>query len=333
MILRRENASLLPFNTFGIDVTARELIEYDSEQALRQLAPLESFLHVGEGSNLLFTRPYDGTVLHSRICFTEVLGESADGSVAVRVGAGVMWDDLVAWAVVSGLSGIENLSLIPGEVGAAAVQNIGAYGVELKDVVTAVNTVDMHTGLPRRFTREECDYGYRDSVFKRTGMKRYAVTSVELELSRTYRPVTAYRALTDYMEQTGLEPSPEAVRRAVIHLRRGKLPEPAKLGNAGSFFTNPVVSVDKARELASQWPGMPEYPADGGVKLSAGWLIDRAGWKGRSMGRAGVYERQALVLVNLGGASGSEIVRLANAVVASVREQFGVTLTPEVNIF
>lgn len=333
MILRRENASLLPFNTFGIDVTARELIEYDSEQALRQLAPLESFLHVGEGSNLLFTRPYDGTVLHSRICFTEVLGESADGSVAVRVGAGVMWDDLVAWAVVSGLSGIENLSLIPGEVGAAAVQNIGAYGVELKDVVTAVNTVDMHTGLPRRFTREECGYGYRDSVFKRTGMKRYAVTFVELELSRAYRPVTAYRALTDYMEQTGLEPSPEAVRRAVIHLRRGKLPEPAKLGNAGSFFTNPVVSVDKARELASQWPGMPEYPADGGVKLSAGWLIDRAGWKGRSMGRAGVYERQALVLVNLGGASGSEIVRLANAVVASVREQFGVTLTPEVNIF
>lgn len=332
MIRIVDHASLLPYNTFGIDATACRLVEYSTVSDLRSICPVKGdFLNVGVGSNLLFTGPYQGTVLHSLICHCDIIDRTPE-SVIVNVGAGVVWDDFVAWAVVSGFGGVENLSLIPGETGSAAVQNIGAYGVEAKDVIRAVNTIDLLTGRERRFPAAECDYGYRQSVFKRPEMKRYTVTSVEFELSACPSPNLSYKALRDRVEEWGIEPTPAAIRRAVISLRQGKLPEPAKYGNAGSFFTNPVVSARQAADLLGRWPDMPHYPAPDGVKLSAGWLIDRAGWKGKALGRAGVYSRQALVLVNLGGATGREIVDLANAVISSVKEIYGVTLTPEVNI-
>lgn len=326
-----DNASLLPFNTFGIDVSCRRLVEYDSVESLRSILPLEGpVLNVGVGSNLLFTADYCGTVLHSRIADLSVSEPDAEGNVTVVAGAGILWDDLVAWSVLRGLSGLENMSLIPGETGSAAVQNIGAYGAEIKDVVLWVDTIDLATGGQRRFDAGECRYAYRDSVFKRPDMKRYVITHVAMRLATVFEPNLSYRALA---ERLGGKPlSPMTVRREVMRLRQGKLPEPSMLGNAGSFFKNPVVTPEAARALREAYPGMPEYPVADGVKLSAGWLIDRAGWKGRALGRAGVYAKQALVLVNLGGASGADIVTLANAVTADVEARFGVTLSPEVNI-
>lgn len=333
MIANTLHAPLLSRNTFGIEATARELIEYDSVADLQSLAPLESqFIHIGSGSNLLFAGDCDTTLLHSRIHGIEVTGETAD-SVSVRVGAAVVWDDFVAWAVASRLAGVENLSLIPGETGSAAVQNIGAYGAEAKDVIESVETVDMHSGEIRHFSNTECGYGYRRSVFKRPDMKHYVITHVNMSLSRSFKPQLNYGGLREAIALLTTSPSLSDMRHAVISLRQSKLPEPAKLGNAGSFFTNPVVDADTAARLTGLYPDMPHYPAgDNLVKLSAGWLIEHAGWKGRAIGRAGVYERQALVLVNLGGATGADVIAVARAVIAAVSEKFGVTLVPEVNI-
>lgn len=327
------HAPLQARNTFGIEATARELIEYDSVDSLRTLAPLDTpFFHIGGGSNLLFTGDCDITLLHSRIHGITVTADEGD-DVTVSVGAAVVWDDFVAWAVASDLSGVENLSLIPGETGSAAVQNIGAYGAEAKDVIVSVDTVDMLTGDTRRFSRDECGYGYRLSVFKRPDMKRFVITHVNMRLSRRFTPDLSYGGLRDTVNALTTSPSLCDVRRAVIRLRQSKLPDPARLGNAGSFFTNPVVDVATAATLKSLHPSMPQYPAaDGNVKLSAGWLIERAGWKGRSLGRAGVYDRQALVIVNLGGATGAEVLAVARAVIADVSAMFGVSLVPEVNI-
>lgn len=326
-----ENASLRPFNTFGLDARARVLAQYDSADELRAL--IEGGLlggsraiHVGRGSNLLFVSDcFDGVVLHSRIEGLEI-GPDA----TVKAGAGMTFDALVEVTVNAGLSGLENLSLIPGEVGASAVQNIGAYGVEAADRIVCVDTVDMTDGSSRCFEASECGYGYRDSIFKHPDFKHYAITSVTFRLDREFTPVLTYRGLAEAME--GRELTPRAVRDAVIGLRRSKLPDPDELGNGGSFFKNPVVPLTKAHELQELHPAMPSWPAgDDGVKLSAGWLIEQCGWKGRSLGRAGVYGRQALVLVNLGGATGREIAALAEAVTSDVYERFGVRLSPEVN--
>lgn len=333
MILETLHAPLRGRNTFGIDATARLIKEYTTVDDLRSLAPVgEPFLHIGGGSNLLFAGDCPTLLLHSLISGIEILSDSAD-AVLVRVGAGVVWDDFVAWAVASGLSGVENLSIIPGETGAAAVQNIGAYGTEVKDVVEAVDTVDMASGAIRSFSREECRYAYRHSVFKLKEMKRHVVTHVTFRLSHTFVPNLSYSGLAEYFTRTGLQPTLSAVRRAVIALRHSKLPDPTRLGNAGSFFTNPVVSEAEADALSALHPAMPRFAAPGGrVKLSAGWMIEKAGWKGRSIGPAGVYDRQALVIVNHGGASGAQIMEVAQAVVRDVKEMFGVTLTPEVNL-
>lgn len=326
-----ENASLKPFNTFGLDVRARVLAQYDSADELRALIEGgllggSRVIHVGRGSNLLFVNDFfDGVVLHSRIGGFEIGSDAT-----VTAGAGMTFDDLVEATVNAGLSGLENLSLIPGEVGAAAVQNIGAYGVEAADRIVCVNTVDMTDGSARRFEVSECGYGYRDSIFKHPDFKHYAVTSVTFRLDRNFTPVLTYRGLAEAME--GRELTPRAVRDAVIDLRRSKLPDPDKLGNGGSFFKNPVVPAAKARELQKEYPAMPSWlVGNDAVKLSAGWLIEQCGWKGHSLGRAGVYGRQALVLVNLGGATGREIAALAEAVTSDVYERFGVRLSPEVN--
>ncbi|MDR0892379.1 MAG: UDP-N-acetylmuramate dehydrogenase [Mediterranea sp.] len=326
--------SLLPHNTFGIDVSAARFVEYASVPELKGLIAQGSittpFLHIGGGSNLLFTADYDGLVLHSRIGGIELTDETAD-KVTLRVGAGVVWDDFVRHCVEQGYYGVENLSLIPGEVGAAAVQNIGAYGVEVKDVITAVETVNIR-GKERVYLREECEYAYRHSLFKRAENKDTFISYVSFRLGKhpVYR--LEYGAVRQELEHYP-EVSLPVVRQAIIDIRRRKLPDPAEWGNAGSFFMNPVVPRAQWEALQAEYPDMPHYDlGDGRVKIPAGWLIERSGWKGRSLGPAAVYDKQALVLINLGGAKGSDIVALSDAVRAAVRQKFDIDIRPEVNI-
>lgn len=328
---RIKNFSLKNNNTFGIDCRAAEFIEYDSVEELQGLVDElqgRNVLHVGGGSNLLFTKDFDGIVLHSRIKGVDIV-EQTDDEVVVRVGAAVVWDELVDYAVRQGWSGIENLSLIPGETGAAAVQNIGAYGTEVKDVIEEVETVSLTTGELRTFSNNDCMYAYRQSVFKRELKGQYAVVYVRIRLSKVFNPNTAYGNIRQAME--GRELSAGNVRQAIIDIRNAKLPDPKVTGNAGSFFVNPVVTAGKFRELQDRYPSMPYYEVADGYKIPAGWLIEQTGWKGRSMGRAAVHDKQALVIVNLGGADASEIVRLSDAVRADVMDKFGVEIKPEVN--
>ena len=324
--------SLLKHNTFGMDVRAERFIEYVSEEELISILPLlheHRFLHIGGGSNILFCGNYDGIILHSAIAGISVVAED-ETSVSVKVGAGVQWDDFVSCAVEKGWSGAENLSLIPGEVGASAVQNIGAYGVEAKDLIENVETIDLTDGTRRVFLNAECGYGYRKSIFKNELKGRYAVTYVTYRLSKVFQPKIDYGNVREKL--LGKELTPENVRNAVIDIRQSKLPDPEVTGNAGSFFMNPVVCLEKYEALKTENPDMPHYIVDGGVKIPAGWLIEKCGWKGKSLGRAGVCPNQALVLINLGGATGRDIVALSNAVCKSVSEKFGISISPEVNI-
>lgn len=330
------NYSLLPYNTFGMDVKAARFVEYESVDELQGFlngrqekdAPL---LHVGRGSNLLFVSDYPGTVLHSGIKGIQVVQETEE-FVDLRVGAGEVWDNLVDYTVQKGWYGAENLSLIPGEVGASAVQNIGAYGVEAKDLIVAVETVAVETGALRVFTNEECHYAYRESIFKKELKGKYIVTYVTYRLQK--KPVyhLDYGNIRSELQKEGGELSLTGLRQIIIHIREAKLPDPEKIGNAGSFFMNPIVPVQQFEELLKMYPEMPHYKVDEArVKIPAGWMIDRCGWKGKHLGRAGVHDKQALVLVNLGGATGAEVVRLAEAIVRSVKEKFGITICPEVN--
>ena len=328
--------SLLHHNTFGIDAWCREFTEYRDvdtlKQLLRQLRD-EKWLHIGGGSNLLFVGDYDGVVLHSLIDDCAMVREEED-KVWVRAGAGLVWDDFVAWTVVADLHGLENLSLIPGEVGASAVQNIGAYGVEAGHFISEVEAVDTATGEVRHIPASECRYAYRSSMFKHDWKDRYVVTHVTYRLSRTFTPDLEYAAIRRAMEERGWTAdnmTAGRLRALVMEIRKGKLPDPAVMGSAGSFFMNPVVTEDCYRSLAARYPGMPHYPAAEGVKIPAGWLIEQCGWKGRSLGRAGVYAKQALVLVNLGGATGEDIARLSEAVCADVENKFGIRIVPEAN--
>lgn len=325
--------SLLSHNTFGIDVSAARFLEYASvgelQQQIAQGAVTTPFLHIGGGSNLLFTKDYDGLILHSCIEGIEVTEED-ERTVSVRVGAGVVWDDFVAYCVAHGWYGAENLSLIPGEVGAGAVQNIGAYGVEVKDLITAVETVNIQ-GDQRVYSIEECGYAYRNSIFKRPENKSVFVTYVRFRLSKeeyyTLDYGTIRQELGKYPELTL-----PVVRKVIIDIRESKLPDPKVMGNAGSFFMNPIVSKEKLLALQQEYPQIPYYElSDGQVKIPAGWMIDQCGWKGKSLGPAAVHDKQALVLVNRGGAKGSDIIALSDAVRVSVREKFGIDIHPEVN--
>jgi UDP-N-acetylmuramate dehydrogenase len=283
---------------------------------------------VGSGSNLLFLSDYDGLVLHSAIQGVEALGETA-GTITLRVGAGLTWDDFVICCVDHEWYGVENLSLIPGEVGAAAVQNIGAYGMEIKEVIDSVEAIDTQ-GRKHRFSRAECGYAYRDSLFKHH--RELFVTRVIMTLSK--RPVYRLDYGTLRQELDG-QPAPtlSAVRQAVIRSRCAKLPDPHQLGNAGSFFKNPVVDRPTYDALHALYPSMPAYAQPSGeMKLSAGWLIEQCGWKGKRVGHAGTYDRQALVLVNYGSATGKEINALSDDIRHSVSQRFNITLIPEVNI-
>ena len=328
--------SLLPYNTFGMNVRAARFIEYNSEDELRELLLSGkilpgSWLHIGGGSNLLFTKNYEGTILHSGIKGCELLSET-DEAVEVRVGAGERWDDFVKYTVANGWYGAENLSLIPGEVGASAVQNIGAYGVEVKDLIASVEAINVADGMFRRFTNEECRYAYRDSIFKKELKGQYIITHVTYRLGKKAVFRLNYGNVRSELERNACAVTLDNVRRVIVRIRKEKLPDPAEKGNVGSFFMNPFIPKEQFETLKQSYPDLPFFPADNGkVKVPAGWLIEKCGWKGRSMGRVSVYDKQALVIVNDGNATGDEVVRLADAVIASVYEKFGIAIFPEVN--
>lgn len=319
-------------NTFGLDVEAAVFLEYDSVEKLEELIAAgritSPYLHIGGGSNLLFTGDYEGVILHSRIGGIEVTAEDEE-TVRVRVGAGVVWDDFVAYCVEHGWYGTENLSLIPGEVGASAVQNIGAYGVEVKDLISSVETVNIQ-GVKRVFQIDECGYSYRNSIFKRPEMKQVFVTYVCFRLSKREHYTLDYGTIRQELGDCPVDL--KTLRQVIIRIRESKLPDPKVLGNAGSFFMNPVVPRGVFEALQKQYPQMPFYELDADrIKIPAGWMIDRCGWKGKSLGPAAVHDKQALVLVNRGGATGADIVALSDAVRTSVREKFGIDIHPEVN--
>ena len=340
MIKTEYYKDLTKMNTFGMKVKARCFMEYDSVADLVDIEFEElarPVLHIGGGSNLLFTDDFKGTVLHSKIDFIEVLEESEE--VLVSVGAGVVFDDFCAWAAKEGLWGVENLSYIPGEVGASAVQNIGAYGVEVKDVIRKVYCYDTQEEEFVNFGVDECGYGYRDSIFKRPEMKgRYVVTHVVFALSREPKPVLDYGHLRDAVST--VQVTPELIRKTIINIRKEKLPEPSVKGSAGSFFKNPVVPMEQfikietaAKEEFGSDYKVPHYDLpDGMVKVPAAWMIEQCGWKGRRSGGAAVWDKQPLVLVNYTGeAYPEEIIGLERRIIESVKNKFGVGLHPEVD--
>lgn len=331
--------SLKSLHTFGMDVRTAHFVEYTSVDELEALlVRMQSewetlpWLHMGGGSNLLFTSDYyQGVILHSAIKGWQVVDEDEE-CVHLRVGAGVVWDELVAYTVAQGWGGMENLSLIPGEVGASAVQNIGAYGMEAKDLIETVDTIEIATGTSRTFACEECGYAYRQSVFKSELKGKFVVTHVTYRLQK--HPVfhLDYGNIRAELERMGEGISLDTIRRAVIRIRESKLPDPQVMGNAGSFFMNPIVPRAVMEHIREAYPQMPFYEVDTErVKIPAGWMIEQCGWKGRALGRAAVHDKQALVLVNLGGATGREIIALSDAVRHDVKEKFGVDIHPEVN--
>jgi UDP-N-acetylmuramate dehydrogenase len=286
-------------------------------------------LILGGGSNLLLTGDYNGTVLHSGIRFLEQTDECH-----VRCGSGFIWDDVVDYCVANNLYGAENLSIIPGEVGASAVQNIGAYGAEAKDLIECVEAVEIETGQICRFTNTECAYSYRQSKFKHAWKNRFLITAVTYKLSKTYNPKLDYGNIRVALAAKGIDnPTAMQLRETIIDIRNAKLPDPKVLGNAGSFFMNPVVSTHKYNQLAQQYVGMPHYTIDSEYeKIPAGWLIEQCGWKGKALGKAAVHNKQALVLVNCGGATGSEVVQLYKTIQHDVKQKFDIEIKPEVNI-
>ena len=330
-----EGYSLLKHNTFGIDARCRRFVEFSSVEEACEVARTlsEPFLIVGSGSNLLLTRDYEGTVVHSAVKGFEP-SATDNGEVLVTVGSGETWDDVVARFVANGWHGAENLSLIPGDVGASAVQNIGAYGVEVCSLIEKVEAVRIGDGQLMTFSAADCQYGYRQSRFKGEWKNRYLITHVTYRLSTTFTPHLDYGNIRAELQRQGIEvPTADELRKVIIGIRREKLPDPEVEGNAGSFFMNPVVAREQFEALQAVYPDMPHYFVDERhEKIPAGWMIDRCGWKGRTMGRAGVHDRQALVLVNRGGATGQEVVNLCEAIRKDVRERFGIDIHPEVNI-
>ncbi len=333
------NFSLKHFNTFHVEAFADKFLQFDSRVELQKWLKSEKtlekneFLVMGGGSNLLFTSDFHGTIIHPMITGIELIGEEGD-DVLVRLGAGEQWDHCVAWAVENGLGGIENLSLIPGMAGAAPVQNIGAYGVELKDVMVWAEGLWLKDGASFRLYNHECSFDYRYSIFKGPLKNQTVITSVVVRLQK--KPVfqLEYGTVSLAVEERG-GVSLKNIRDAVVEIRASKLPDPDKLGNAGSFFKNPVIDAQEYRELLKKFPKMPGYPLPHGerMKVPAGWLIEQGGWKGSVRGRAGVHVSQALVLVNHGGATGSEILALAQAIESDVCKKFGIQLEREVNVY
>jgi len=328
-----ENQSLKPYNTFGIDVRAKWLGRFSSAEELAEGADWASarpLMILGGGSNVLFRGDFEGVVLLNEVKGIEEVNEDED-YVYVRAGAGENWDGLVQYCIGRGWAGLENLSLIPGNVGAAPMQNIGAYGVEIRDLFWELEAWGIEERAVKTFTLSDCEFGYRESVFKRRLKGQFVILNVTLRLRKQPIYHTSYGALRD--ELGNAELSIRAIADAVIRIRRSKLPDPAEIGNAGSFFKNPTVPAESFDALKAEFPGIVGYPTEGAeIKLAAGWLIEQCGWKGFRRGDAGVHARQALVLVNYGNATGEEIYALSEEVLQSVRLKFGVALEREVNI-
>lgn len=329
--------NLKEHNTFGIDVKCRRFIEFESVDELLQIVNSltdadKPLLVLGGGSNMLFTADYKGTVLHSAI--KGHVAVQTDEGIMLRCGSGEVWDDIVSLCVSNRMYGAENLSLIPGDVGASAVQNIGAYGAEAKDIILKVEAVDLQTGKMCEFTNEECEYAYRKSKFKGEWRNRFVITYVTYQLSEVFCPCLDYGNIRAELEKRNIKvPTAEQLRNVIIDIRNEKLPDPKVEGNAGSFFMNPVVPKAKYEELVARFGNVPHYSVDdNNEKIPAGWMIDQCGWKGKSLGKAGVHSRQALVLVNRGGAEGKDIVALCDAIKRDVKDKFGIDIVPEVNI-
>ena len=341
----KQNYNLSKLNTFGIDVNAKFFAEINQAEELPQLFSSKEFkenekIFLGGGSNVLFTRDWNGIAILNKLKGIKILEEDAKSAI-VRAMGGEIWHDLVEFAVARGYWGIENLSLIPGSVGAAPMQNIGAYGAELKNTLESVEAYEVATGKKNIFSREECVLGYRDSIFKNTHKGRYFISAITLKLNKNGEGNTTYKILKDYLEKNNTTvKSPKDISDAVAAIRRSKLPDPKEIGNAGSFFKNVFVTAVQLKNLQINYSEISFFEEDDKIKIPAAWLIERAGpstklgtsWKGYREGRVGVHEKQALVLVNYGGATGAEILDLAKQIISSVKEKFGLNLVPEVNI-
>lgn len=333
-----KNYDLTKLNTFGIPATAKFFVEADSESKLKEIFLSEEFknnekLFLGGGSNILFTKNFEGIVVLNKLKGIEIKSQNEGSDVLIRSMSGEIWNDLVEFAVLRGYWGIENLSLVPGTVGAAPMQNIGAYGSELKDTLEDVEAYDIETGEKKIFKKEECEFGYRDSVFKNRFKGKYFISAVTLRFSKLEKKNTSYKILAEYLEKNKVEvKSPKDISDAVSSIRKSKLPDPSVIGNAGSFFKNVYVDTKKADEIKSQYPDVVFFEEDGRVKIPAGWLVEKCGWKGKKIGNVGVHERQALVIVNYGGATGIEVRDLSEQIIASVFSRFNLILEREVNL-
>lgn len=332
----RENYDLKNLNTFGVSAKAKLFVEVSDEAEIKELFADSKFknnpkLFLGGGSNILFTKDFDGIVILNKLKGIEIL-EDEPQHVLIKAAGGEVWHDLVEFAVERGYWGIENLSSIPGSVGAAPVQNIGAYGSELKESLYQVEGFDVETGEKRIFTNDMYVNGYRESIFKNELKGKYFISAVVLKLSKTPQKNLSYRSLSDYLEKNKIEiKGPKDISEAVREIRKEKLPDPKVISNAGSFFKNVFIDENKLQELLKIYPSMPYFKSEAGIKLPSGWLIEESGWKGKKVGSAGVYNKHALVLVNHGGATGLEIKNLAEQIIDSVYAKFGLKLVPEVN--
>jgi UDP-N-acetylmuramate dehydrogenase len=339
MIDLEENISLHPFNTFGIDIRAKYFVRITSKEDFQKLIntsiyKLHSSLILGGGSNVLFTKDYNGLVIKDDLKGIAIVDETPQ-LITIKVQAGENWHQFVMYCVKNNYGGVENLSLIPGTMGAAPMQNIGAYGIEVKEVIKEVEAIDRNNGSVRVFSNEDCRFGYRESVFKQALREKFFISSVTLTLTKNNHHLnTSYGAIQDTLKQMNvIQPTIQSVSNAVIHIRQSKLPDPLVIGNAGSFFKNPSISLHQYEELKKMHPNIPGYISENQlVKVPAGWLIEQCDWKGKRINNVGVHSQQALVLVNYGNAKGEELFQLAQRIQSSVKEKFDIDLTTEVNI-
>ena len=335
-MLTQKNISLKPFNTFGIDVIAKEFVAVASIEELVKVLDTNptDILVLGGGSNMLLTKAVEALVLHVNLKgITEI--SKSENSVRIQVAAGENWHELVCWCLDKNYGGLENLSLIPGNVGTAPIQNIGAYGVELKDSFISCEALNIHTKTLKTFTKDDCDFGYRNSIFKQALKGQYIITSVVFELSsKNHHLKTNYGAIETELNRSGIDqPTIQDVSKAVISIRNSKLPDPKVIGNSGSFFKNPIISLSKFEELQTQFPQMPSYKvSEDAIKIPAGWLIETSGFKGKTFTNYGVHSKQALVLVNHGGANGTDILNLSLQIQNAIKFIFDIDLETEVNI-
>lgn len=332
----QKNVNLKPFNTFGLSVRTKYYAPFTSVKDLKSLlseVKNEKLLILGGGSNVLFQNNFHGVTLRNEIKGIELIEEN-DRNIVLKVGAGEVWHELVLHTIKKGWGGLENLSLIPGSVGASPMQNIGAYGVEIKDVFESLEALEIKTGKLHTFFHKDCQFGYRESVFKKDLKNQFVITSVTYKLSKKPQLNTSYGAIEEELKSRNItQPTIKDVSDAVIAIRQSKLPDPKEIGNAGSFFKNPVISLIQYQELQKKHENIPSYPVDKlHVKVPAGWLIDQSGWKGKTFGNFGVHKKQALVLVNYDDAKGKDIVQLSEQIIEDIKKRYGITLEREVNI-